>query len=88
MSSGLKRQFDTIMNTVHSRAEEPDIPLELRGDIKEIGRRETRVEVGELLATDKDSEKATLFERTLVVTYETTDGSSASSLQQSIQPGK
>ena len=69
------------MNTIEDRTDEPDIPLELRGDGKEIGKCETRVEVGRAVKPDDNSEEAILFERTLDITYETGNGRSTSSRQ-------
>ncbi|PSN72084.1 hypothetical protein BS50DRAFT_544407 [Corynespora cassiicola Philippines] len=71
MTSRPKRQFDTLMNTVDEGDDATDIPLELRGDGKKLGQRETRVEVGGMKA-DGDSEEAILFERTVNVKYENT----------------
>lgn len=58
------------MNTVDDPEDAGDIPLELRGDCKKLGHRETRIEVGNVKGDD-DSEEAILFERTVHVAYET-----------------
>ncbi|KAH6616245.1 hypothetical protein C7974DRAFT_441811 [Boeremia exigua] len=65
-----KRQFDTLMNTVDDPEDVGDIPLELQGDRKKLGQRESKVEVGAVKGDD-DSEEAILFERSVHVTYET-----------------
>ncbi|KAF2130674.1 hypothetical protein P153DRAFT_384935 [Dothidotthia symphoricarpi CBS 119687] len=72
MTSRPKRQFDTLMNTVDDHENRENIPLEMRGDGKKLGHRESRVNVWGMKADD-DSEEAILYERTVQVTFESAE---------------